>query len=506
MDNTNFLSKQQVKVILQNAPKGTDPAKIVDALTAKGYKLEGFNDQPTPAPKPNGIDRAKTAITDAGSTINDAISGTGTFQGKPAVQRGVEAAATAASAPLNAAISAAPAPVKKGVDFVGNSFGTGIQKLGDLIGGIPTLQEFVTKHPEAAKFIDAAAGTAKGVGDVANNILAAEGGSKVGTKASKIADSAQNMLPKPSTVFDGGSFENNLNKAFPVLKKDAANLPAHYNKAQTAFTDIVKNKDTLGLVDDAGNPRLPKDFTETVAAQKQRLGDIYKQYTDKLSGVDAPKFETDVQSGIKSTINELKSQLKKENSIDGRKALTKIQSELTGLRDLSPEGIQNYIESINQRVSTAPGTPMTLEQAKLANLAGKMRGILDTSIEKLDGPGYQELRNTYSAHKALQDQMLRASAKELRNTPGLFEKASNVGLTVEGLNYLLTQNPAALVTGLGFKATTEFMKWLKSPQRALNNIYKQIDGHLVNDLPESPQTTINSATNTNTPIKKLYNK
>lgn len=40
----NKLTRDQVKTILQGAPKGTDPAKIVDGLVARGYILEGFNE------------------------------------------------------------------------------------------------------------------------------------------------------------------------------------------------------------------------------------------------------------------------------------------------------------------------------------------------------------------------------------------------------------------------------------------------------------------------------
>ena len=47
----NFLTADKVKVILQNAPKGSDPARVVQALVDKGYTLEGFNDQPE-KPKP----------------------------------------------------------------------------------------------------------------------------------------------------------------------------------------------------------------------------------------------------------------------------------------------------------------------------------------------------------------------------------------------------------------------------------------------------------------------
>lgn len=40
-----YLTKQQVKTILQNAPTGSDNGLIIDGLVNKGYTLEGFNDQ-----------------------------------------------------------------------------------------------------------------------------------------------------------------------------------------------------------------------------------------------------------------------------------------------------------------------------------------------------------------------------------------------------------------------------------------------------------------------------
>lgn len=40
----NKLTRDQVRTILQNAPKGTEPSKIIDGLVARGYILEGFNE------------------------------------------------------------------------------------------------------------------------------------------------------------------------------------------------------------------------------------------------------------------------------------------------------------------------------------------------------------------------------------------------------------------------------------------------------------------------------
>lgn len=78
----NYLSKQQVKLILDNAPQGSDKGRIVDSLAAKGYTMEGFNDtQPEPeAPKKDGIvksitkDVVGTLITKPAARATEAIT------------------------------------------------------------------------------------------------------------------------------------------------------------------------------------------------------------------------------------------------------------------------------------------------------------------------------------------------------------------------------------------------------------------------------------------------
>lgn len=46
------LTEDQVRTILQNAPKGTDPNKIVNGLVSRGYILQGLNDKPTTTETP----------------------------------------------------------------------------------------------------------------------------------------------------------------------------------------------------------------------------------------------------------------------------------------------------------------------------------------------------------------------------------------------------------------------------------------------------------------------
>lgn len=285
------------------------------------------------------------------------------------------------------------------------------------------------------------------------------------------------QIIKPITDKLGSTFEENLNKALPVLKKDVKTLPIKQVDAKTAFTDIVQNKDSIGITDNAGNIKSPSqyDFNDTVKAQANRLKQIYSDYTAKLSTVDKPKFDADIHEQIFKQIDSINAQLAKENTIAGRNALIKIKTELGGLRDTSPEGIQSYIEAIGQQTKVAPGHPFSPEQVKMINLAGNMRKILDTSVENLNGTGYQDLRNVYKAHKTIESQLIQAAKSELNKTPGWTDRMANLGMTGEGINFLMTHDPHALIVGAGIKGSTMFTKWLNSPQRALSNMFKEIE-------------------------------
>ncbi len=318
----------------------------------------------------------------------------------------------------------------------------------------------------------------KTVGDIVQTGVNVGGLATLGDTPSEIAAKAKGVASDLKTTLTPDaetSFRSKVNDALPVLKNDVRNLPKKYANAKTALTDIVDNKESLGFTDKSGTPRVPENFAETTQAQSARMKSIYQEYSAKLEGVDKQKFDVDIQAKIADQIESIKSQLEKENSSIGRKALANKLHELSSLRDTSPEGIQNYIESLNQEAKTAPGAPLSVKQIKAANLAGSMRQVLDSSIEKIDGQGYQDLRNLYGAHRAMQDQFLMAAKKEINNVPGLTSKLADLGVSAEGLNFLITHNPTALATAVGVKAASMLTKWFNSPQRALQGLYKGIE-------------------------------
>lgn len=404
----------------------------------------------------SGVDQVKQGLNTGANAQNPGQI----FKGVGQLGSGIATGLTSPLAPIGAPITA---PIGQAVNAVGNK-----------IGENPTVQKFANSRAGqvTSDIAENVANYANIAGTVGGFMEAPAAGAAVKQGVTKAGEVAGQVGEKMANK----SFESNINRALPVLKKDVGNLSQKYQNVHTAFSDIAQNKGNIGLTDNAGNPRNPQTFSETVDAQNTRLPQIYKSYTDKLSTVDKTKFDTNIKTSLQDQVKSIDSQLAKENSIDGRRALTKIKAELSTLRDTSPQGIQSYVESLNQRIKPlAPGGSLTTEQIKLANLAGGMRKVLDDSIEKIGGSGYQAERNIYGAHKAVQSQLLMAAKKEINQTPGLTSKLASLGFTIEGVNFLLTHNPAALAGALAIKGASKFTTWLRSPQRALQKIFNKVE-------------------------------
>lgn len=151
----NFLTKDKVKVILQNAPKGSDNGRIIQSLVDKGYRLEGFNDKPTPNPEGNFLQRVGQDYSKLGGRVTSSIQQGATDYSQKA-KRGDVIGATGALLKtglrtVGAVAEGAFAPiveapvVKQALDFVG-------QKIGDTEVG-KQLADIIQKNPDKAQSV-----------------------------------------------------------------------------------------------------------------------------------------------------------------------------------------------------------------------------------------------------------------------------------------------------------------------------------------------------------------
>ena len=79
------LTEEQVTTILKNAPKGTDPNKIVEGLLSRGYVLQGLNDTQPTEKKSDVLGTAKAAIGGIASGVGGAALTAEDYLGRKAV-------------------------------------------------------------------------------------------------------------------------------------------------------------------------------------------------------------------------------------------------------------------------------------------------------------------------------------------------------------------------------------------------------------------------------------
>ena len=460
-------------------PTPTTPAQVT-AQSNYDRRKAILNASPTDYLS-NVVGGIKSELGQAGEDVSG--KGADTLYG--ATGKGISAVSHVASAAMQ---PIAQAPVVK---QIGEGIGSAIKWAGDKIADFtsPDFQASLARlSPEEYAKATEHLTNLSNLGNIANTILGAKAGETTATKVGEVAPVISEKLATTAkeavapvvekakglvTKTPEEAFSQNYDKAFPPLKKDFALGDKRYIDAKTALSDIKENPNP-NIVDKNGEIKNPEDynFSDTLKAQQSRLPEIYKSYTSKLSDVDKQAFNEDITKNVVDKMGELDQKIAKENSVTKRTALMNIKNELGGLRDTSPEGIQDYVQTLNSEIKTAPGTPWTIEQAEKANLAGSLVKTLDDSISKISGPSYAQERGLYGAHKTIQDSLTRAALKELKSAPGVTEKLSDLGVNAEGLNFLITHNPQALVMALGIKVTSNFMRYLSSPQRALGNLMK----------------------------------
>ncbi len=175
--------------------------KVVDTAPSPFQKkFQASLPQPPQPPADTISSRASNDIQTAGKNVNEAISGTGQYQGQGVIRRATGAVSEAASAPLKVASEVLPKPVRAGIGEVGKIAGDIVGWLGDKIGSTQLAQDFVTKHPEAAKTLEEIAGTSANLGNTAGNILMADAGVKIGSSISKDVGS---LASKAKTTVTG---------------------------------------------------------------------------------------------------------------------------------------------------------------------------------------------------------------------------------------------------------------------------------------------------------------
>lgn len=329
------LTKEEFEKKFGIAPSSTPTAQ---PTAAAPLKTGGFGDE------------VKSRIGQTGSDVAD-IYNQGVSGEISPLRAGTGIVGKAFSAIPGLAKDALPEFAEKGLEKVGAGVGKGLTWLGDKIGGTQALQNFVNKYPEAAKSLEDIAGTAANTGEIAGNILLAQGAANVAQKAiPKVA----NMATKPvQPVLEGAgrTLKRMGEKSYSTTvnpSESTAKALMSYDAKQPNIFGRVKNM-IKGTED--GRP-----VTEAnTAARKGLIGTEYEigVQAKKISGqlwdkeIQPRLAQVKGKVNMKNFFDEVEKELQKTAELsrrsDVKDALNSLRADYQNVgKNVNLETLQNY--------------------------------------------------------------------------------------------------------------------------------------------------------------------
>lgn len=344
--------------------------------------------------------------------------------------------------------------------------------------GMEAYGSFKESNPRLATNLEA-------VGNIASAIPVGFGGKVVAKEGVNIAKDAANIAKRVGTSNIDEVIETGISKGIRpsvVGKNSLAQLDQYKTKAKEAVLNIVKNKQNLSYVDEFGESvtgKLPsslKELTEAVDQTKKRIFSEYSALASKAGGTGVAVDLNKVTSELGKIVND---KVIQTISPETAQYATNLIERFSKQGSFTPEQAQQAIANMNSSLEAFYKNPTygTYRQAQIdALITNNLRESLDEVITSATGPGYAALKKAYGSLKTIEkDAIKRAVVEGRKNAKGLvdFTDIFSAGDVVMGV---ATGNPAQVAKGAIQKAVSSYIKRLNSPDNAIKQMFKKVDG------------------------------
>jgi len=401
-------------------------------------------------------------------TISQNLAGTGQFAGQSPLQRGVQATAAGFTAVPRGALAMAPEPIRKGVEAASNFIGKGFNKLTGAIGGTELFKGAVGRNevdPETGistfvqndlGVLEGALGTTSALGEIAGNIVGAQGTvttltnvgnltNKAAKLSMKASDDVLNRIKLNNPPVSKGNFVTravndarfNLSDIDPqvetVLKRSNFDeVNTYFQQAQAAKTNPAKStpleiagakaESAFDAIDEArkkavegkksilaesGNTRIAgNQINEVMSEGLTKLGEKYGVKISANGDVSPVKGRT---MTLDNTDVKLMNQyFAKLNSLGVSPTLKQVDDFVDWAQG------QLYKQSKTMSKLEAASDPLIRD---LQGVTGNLNGRLKTAV----GNGYGEVNARVAGLIELQDELSRALGADARKGGGLMK-------------------------------------------------------------------------------------
>lgn len=399
----------------------------------------------------------------------------------------------------------------------------GFNTLTDSLSSTKFFQE-AAASPDATKGLENALSIASSSGDIANNILAAQGTASTFKPVTKLPAKASEFASKVTQQSEDSlhnsmlqSYEKGVKPTIPG-KTTTAQFEKYRGDVIKAVNTIQENKPNLQFTDDVGdviagqNPKTLQQFTDAIEQTKKS---IFQQYDALAQQAGDAGLKIDTQpigSVLDDVINNESIQfthpeaVKYAQDLKARLALAKLpDGSPMGYKQFNAKTAQDIIQNYNKSLEAFYRNPSyeTASRAVIdAAVVNNMRESLDKAISGLTGENYQALKSKYGALKSIEKDVVKATLRDSRkNFKGLidFGDVFSGGQVVGGI---LSLNPAQVASGLTQKAIAEYIKFLNNPNRAVKNLFESADNYAFSreSKAQTPAANNPSTKNANTAI------
>lgn len=252
-----------------------------------------------------------TDIKTAGEGVESAISGTGSYEGKGAIERGFGAVSEAASGLNNVVADVIPG-AKTALEYIGK----GAEKIANLneetsnklsqIFGYESPRDWAVRDPKGFKNLSSVLGTVASAGNIAGTIAGAEGMARVPGKIKGVSSQVISKVDEalsPAINYGKEAVSNVVQKITPE-SATIMNRVARLNPTDAKMFENLSGKTVGKYLEDTGNFGTPESI---ISKEASKFTQSVKSVDDALAKLPGTFEDGSVSDALKGLSEKAKS-------------------------------------------------------------------------------------------------------------------------------------------------------------------------------------------------------
>jgi hypothetical protein len=269
------------------------------------------------------------------------------------------------------------------------------------------------------------------------------------------------------------SVEKTVDKALRPKTKTLADRAQFNTDMKESALTIARRRDNIKLEGAKGDEiNKPTNIVQAAQATEQAESAVFAEYDAlaKAAGDKGARFNSD---DIIAKLDDLASP---DGFYKGNKAAQEhanvIRENMKQLNGATPTQVQNRIKELNASLAPYYADATTKTKAKIeGSVATELRKALDDQISKLEGEGYQQLKNEYGHLAAIRKSVEKSATQKLNSRNGLGDDFMNVFNAGEVISGVINMNPAQVAKGAGGAAMRAYLKGLRDPDKYVKKMF-----------------------------------